>query len=152
MLSRTVTVKCVVSTLFAALLLISGLPAAKAQGTGTAVTISGKVLDSAGGALPGAGILIKGTTRGTTSDIDGKYSLNAKVGDVLVYSFTGMVSKEETVGKAAVINVTLEDDALLLGEAISIGYGKQSRALLTNSITKVSAEEFEHSPQQNALA
>jgi TonB-linked SusC/RagA family outer membrane protein len=152
MSSSTKTAKCAILALFAMLLMLAGVPAANAQGCGSAVKISGKITDSAAGALPGAGIHIKGTTRGTTSDLDGRYSISAKVGDVLVFSFTGMVSKEETVGKSDIINVVLEDDALLLGEAVSIGYGKQARSLLTNSITKVTAEEFEHTPQQSALA
>ncbi len=149
---KTVTAKCAALALLATLLLSVGIPAANAQGPGTAVTISGTVSDNTGGPLPGAGIQIKGTLKGTTSDINGKYTVAAKVGDVLVFSFTGMVSREETVGKAAISNVVLEDDALLLGEAISIGYGKQARSLLTNSITKVTSEEFEHTPQQNPLS
>lgn len=116
------------------------------------MTVNGVVTDSNGQTLPGATVMIKGSTSGVTTDLNGKYSINVRKGTVLVFSFIGMVSQEVTVQNDAKINVSLQDDAILLEEAVSIGYGTQSRALLTNAISKVSAEEFEHSPQQNALA
>ena len=114
--------------------------------------IKGTVSDESGSPLPGATIQIKGTTNGTSTDLDGHYIISANEGDVLVYTFIGMFSKEVKVGKSAVVNVILEEDANLLDEAVSIGYGTQKRTLLTTSITKVSSAEFENSPQQNALA
>lgn len=114
--------------------------------------IKGTVSDESGSPLPGATIQIKGTTNGTSTDLDGHYIISANEGDVLVYTFIGMFSKEVKVGKSAVVNVILEEDANLLEEAVSIGYGTQKRTLLTTSITKVSSAEFENSPQQNALA
>ncbi|MCF0175599.1 MAG: TonB-dependent receptor [Bacteroidales bacterium] len=142
--------------MLSAVLVVMGLTllnvySASAQNTG-GNTVSGTVFDQTGAPLPGATVQIKGTSKGVMSDTGGKYSLNAKKGDVLLYSFMGMLPEEVTVGDAAIVNVTLKDDAELLEEAVSIGYGSQSRALLTNSITKVSASEFDHSPQQDVLA
>lgn len=114
--------------------------------------IKGTVSDESGSPLPSATIQIKGTSNGTSTDLDGRYTISANEGDILVYTFIGMLSKEVKVGKSAVVNVVLEEDTNLLEEAVSIGYGTQKRTLLTTSITKVSAEEFEKSPQQNALA
>ena len=114
--------------------------------------ILGNISDGNGEPLPGATVQIKGTTKGASADIDGMFTINAAQGDVLVFSFVGFLSQEVKVGKSNVINVVLEEDTTLLDEAVSIGYGTQTRALLTTSITKVGAQEFEKSPQQNALA
>ena len=119
---------------------------------GKPVTVTGVITDSAGKPLPAATVQVKGSRTGVSSDLDGFYTINARQGDVLVYSFIGTISKEETVGTSSVMDVRLEDDSELLEEAVSIGYGKQQRSLLTNSITRVSSMEFEHSPQQDAMA
>ena len=114
--------------------------------------VRGVVSDATGAPLPGATVQIQGTREGVSTDLNGAYSIRARQGDVLVFSFVGMLPEEVRVGAAAVINVALKDDSELLEEAVSIGYGFQKRSLLTNSITKVSSEEFEHSPQQSAIA
>lgn len=114
--------------------------------------ILGNISDGNGEPLPGATVQIKGTNNGSSADLDGMFTISAKQGDVLVFSFVGFLSQEVKVGKSNVINVVLEEDTTLLEEAVSIGYGTQTRALLTTSITKVSSKEFEKSPQQNALA
>ena len=114
--------------------------------------VRGVVSDATGAPLPGATVQIQGTREGVSTDLNGAYSIRARQGDVLVFSFVGMLPEEVRVGAAAVINMTLKDDSELLEEAVSIGYGFQKRSLLTNSITKVSSEEFEHSPQQSAIA
>ena len=75
-------------------------------------TITGTVSDETG-PLPGVSIIIKGTTSGTETDFDGNYSLTANTGDVLVYSFIGMSTKEVTVGASNVINVVMEADNVL---------------------------------------
>lgn len=143
------TAKSTLTAALAMFILLLGVQDAAAQNT---ATITGKISDSAGEPLPGATVLVKGTLQGTTADADGKYSITTKDGKTLVFTFTGMYSKEVQVKGSANVDVVLGEDALLLEEAISIGYGKQSRSLLTNSITRVSSVEFEHSPQQNPLA
>ena len=114
--------------------------------------IIGNISDENGEPLPGATVQIKGTSTGASADIDGMFTIDASQGDVLLFSFVGFLSQEVKVGKSNIINVVLEEDSTLLEEAVSIGYGTQTRTLLTTSITKVGAKEFEKSPQQNALA
>ena len=118
----------------------------------SALTVRGMVSDASGAALPGATVQVKGTLVGVSTDGTGSYTINTRRGETLVFSFVGMKAQEVAVGESAVINVVLEDDTTYLDEAVSIGYGTQQRSLVTTAITKVSSKEFEHSPQQNALA
>ena len=152
MTRQLVNAKTVFATALAMLMILFGSAGVSAQTKGAAATVSGKISDSSGEPLPGATVQIEGTSKGVVSDINGNYSITAQTGDVLVYTFTGMLTKTVPVQGTATVDIALEDDTLLLDEAVSIGYGKQSRSLLTNSITRVSSEEFEHSPQQNPLA
>ncbi len=103
-------------------------------------TVSGTVSDESG-ALPGVSVMIKGTKTGTETDFDGKYSLQAKQDDVLVYSYVGKVTTEKTVGAANTIDVKLMDDANVLDEVVIVGYGTQKRSEVTSSITKINANE-----------
>jgi len=96
--------------------------------------ISGKVTETNGNSLPGVTIVVKGTTTGTVSDIDGNYNLTANSDDVLLFSFIGMKSTEVTVGNQTVINVTMEPDVFGIEEVVAIGYGTQKREDLTGSI------------------
>jgi len=102
-------------------------------------TITGTVTDETG-PLPGVSIVIKGTTTGTETDFDGKYSINVNTGDVLVFSFVGMSKQERTVGAANVINVVLVTDNLL-EEVVVIGYGQVSQRDLTTNISNVEPSE-----------
>ena len=106
--------------------------------------ISGTVSDETG-PLPGVSIIIKGTTRGAETDFDGKYSITAKTGDVLIYSFIGMASKEVTVGVSNTINVVLVADNLL-EEVVVVGYGSTSKTKSSISSVTISAENIEARP------
>ena len=75
-------------------------------------TISGTVSDDSG-PLPGVTVLKKGTTQGTETDFDGNYSIKAKAGDILVFSFVGMKSTEKAVGTSSTINVSMKGDNIL---------------------------------------
>lgn len=86
-------------------------------------TVSGTVSDK-DGALPGVSVLLKGTTTGTDTDFDGKYSIKVKVGDVLVFSYLGYENVEKTVGNASTINVTLKEGGELLEEIVVTSYGR----------------------------
>ncbi|RXR18360.1 DUF3520 domain-containing protein [Flavobacterium amnicola] len=92
-------------------------------------TITGTVSD-ASGPLPGVNVMVKGTQRGTATLFDGTYTIKAKEGETLVYSFMGMRDAQRVVGKANVINVVLQDDSKALGEVVvtAVGYRKESRA------------------------
>ena len=104
-------------------------------------TISGTVSDESG-PLPGVTILKKGTTQGTETDFDGNYSIQAKTGDILVFSFVGMKSTERTVGTSNQITVVLEGDNIL-DEVVVVAYGTQSKKSITGSVTTVKSEVLE---------
>ncbi|MEN8230530.1 MAG: carboxypeptidase-like regulatory domain-containing protein, partial [Bacteroidota bacterium] len=103
-------------------------------------TISGKVNNESGEPLPGVTILIKGTTQGTVTDIDGTYSLAAKPGDILVFSFVGMISQEVVITDQTSLDITMGADAIGLEEVVTIGYGTARRKDLTGSVSRVSEE------------
>lgn len=88
-----------------------------------AKTITGKVSDTDNLALPGVNVIIKGTSTGTTTDMDGKYSIEAEEGDILIFSFVGFKRKEIKIAKESVINVVLEQDSASLDEVVAVGYG-----------------------------
>ena len=108
-------------------------------------TVSGTVSDSSG-ALPGVSIIIKGSTVGTETDFDGKYSVSAKSGDVLIFSYLGYTSIEKKVGASNTINVTLKEDANILDEVVVLGYGTKTKNELTGSVVTVKAEQIRDVP------
>ncbi len=110
-------------------------------------TISGTVTDETG-ALPGVSIIIKGTTTGTETDFDGKYTIKANAGDVLQFSFIGMTTKEVVIGTSNTINVVLEADNIL-EEVVVVGYGTKAKRATTGSITTIKAAEIETVPVAN---
>ncbi|MFY0627233.1 MAG: TonB-dependent receptor [Reichenbachiella sp.] len=102
--------------------------------------ISGTVLDETGAGLPGASVLVKGSSTGTVTDLDGKFSISAGSSDVLVISFIGYTTQEVAVGGKSVIDVSLEVDAEQLDEVVVVGYGTQKRAEVTGAIASVDSE------------
>ncbi len=107
-------------------------------------TISGTVTDETG-PLPGVNILIKGTATGADTDFDGKYSIQASTGDVLVFSFVGMKTVERTVSTANTINIVMESDNLL-EEVVVMGYATQKKADITGSTVQLDSDVIEQSP------
>jgi TonB-dependent starch-binding outer membrane protein SusC len=116
-------------------------------------TITGTVTDAATQQpLPGVNIIIKGTTKGTTSDADGKFALDADGTDILIFSFIGFKSVETPVGDRTVIDVTMEGDVKALGEVvINAGYWNVTDRERTGNIAKVTAEEIQRQPISNPL-
>lgn len=106
-------------------------------------SVSGTVSDESGLPLPGVNILVKGTTTGTQTDFDGKYSINAKAGDVLSFTYVGLKAQEITVGAANTVNVTLMEDASVLDEVIVVGYGVQKKSEVTGAISSVSGADLQ---------
>jgi TonB-linked SusC/RagA family outer membrane protein len=104
--------------------------------------ITGTITDVAGEPLIGASVVIKGTFVGTATDVDGRYSLNAKQGDILEISFLGYVTQTITVDEKTVYNIVLKDNDTMLGEVVVIGYGTLEKRQVTNSITSISAKEL----------
>ncbi|PHQ28370.1 SusC/RagA family TonB-linked outer membrane protein [Leeuwenhoekiella nanhaiensis] len=126
--------------LFFASLLLAGI--ANAQ------TVTGTVSEP-NGPLPGANVLVKGTTNGTTTDFDGNYTLNNVPSDAtLVFSYVGFAQQEVAVNGRSTVNVTLEEDAAALEEVVVIGYGTTTVRDATGSVSSVTAEEF----NQGAIA
>lgn len=98
--------------------------------------------------LPGANVIIKGTTTGTSTDVDGQYSLEVTPGAVLQFSMIGMTPQEVPVGTQSVVNVELADDAQALEEVVVVGYGTQRRRDLTGAVAQVKGEEIVKYPVQ----
>lgn len=100
--------------------------------------VSGKVTDEAGEPCVGANVLIKGTTTGTMTDLDGNYSLtDVRKGSILVFSSIGYTSQEVRLGSSSVVNVVLKSDADFLNEVVIVGYGTAKRKDLTGSLTQI---------------
>lgn len=102
-------------------------------------TVTGVVSDAMG-PVPGAGVVVQKTTDGTITDFDGRYSIQAREGDVLIFSCMGYANVEMTVGKQSVINVTLSDDATVLDEVVVVGYGTQRKESVVGAITSVKGD------------
>ncbi|MBT31595.1 MAG: SusC/RagA family TonB-linked outer membrane protein [Thalassobius sp.] len=113
------------------------------------VRISGIVASEDGEALPGVSILIKGTTTGTTTDLDGNYALSATSGDILQYSYIGYITQEIEVGAQTTINVSMELDSEQLEEIVVVGYGEQKKVTVTGSVAAVKGDELVKSPVTN---
>ncbi len=111
-------------------------------------TISGTVTD-ASGALPGVSVLVKGTTQGTETDFDGKYSIKTTQGSILVFSYLGYKTVEKTVGNSNTINVLLEEDANILDEVVVVGYGNSTKQSFTGSVKVVKSTELEKKSVSN---
>ena len=104
--------------------------------------ITGIVTDESGIPLPGATVLIKGTTSGASTDFDGKFSIAAKEGATLVFSFIGFVTQEVLISANSTINVFLVTDNTSLDEVVVVGYGTQRRKDIAGAISTVKTEEL----------
>ncbi|UAB83729.1 TonB-dependent receptor [Zunongwangia sp. SCSIO 43204] len=105
-------------------------------------TISGVVTDDQGVPLPGATVMVKGSSNGVTTNFDGQYSIEAQEGDILQVSFVGFKTYEVEIGNQANFDVQLETDSASLDEVLVVGYGTQKKSDLTGSVSSVSDEEF----------
>ncbi len=105
--------------------------------------IKGKVTDSSGNLLPGVSVVVKGTTNGTITDSDGKYSLNnVPVDASLVFSFVGMKTQEIAVVGKTIVNVNLQEETIGIEEVVAIGYGSMKKSDLTGSVTSLRSDNF----------
>ncbi|SHE54302.1 TonB-linked outer membrane protein, SusC/RagA family [Mariniphaga anaerophila] len=114
-------------------------------------SISGKVTDASSEPLPGVTIVIKGTTQGTVTGMDGTYSIsNIPEGGTLQFSFVGMTTQEIQVGNETTINVTLVADAIGIEEVVAIGYGVVRKSDLTGSVAQVTFTDQNTKPITSA--
>ena len=107
------------------------------------LTVTGVVSDETGSPLTGAGVMIVGTSKGTVTDIDGKYSIEVASGAALVYNYIGYETKQIIVRDNKVINVTLTPDKNVLDDVVVIGYGTMKKSDLTGSVSSVSSKAIE---------
>jgi len=105
-------------------------------------TISGTVTDESGLTLPGVNIQVKGTATGTQTDFDGKYSIKANTGDVLIFTYLGLKTQDIKVATSNTINVTMTEDASVLDEVVVVGYGVQKKKEVTGSIASISGGDL----------
>lgn len=106
-------------------------------------TITGKVVGADGTPLPGVSIVIKGTTTGTITDLDGNYSITVSdASNILVYSFIGFKTVEEEVGDRTTLDITLNEDLMELDEIVVVGYGVTKKSDLTGAMASLKEEDF----------
>lgn len=109
-------------------------------------TIRGVVRDALG-PIPGANIVIKGTTNGIITDTDGNYTLeDVPTNAILQVSFMGYLSQEIKVGDQSVIDILLKENTQLLDEVVVVGYGTQKKVNLTGAVTQVTSKDMENRP------
>ncbi len=114
-------------------------------------TVTGKVSDESGEALPGVNIILKGSTTGQVTDAGGRYNIGVPGTDgVLIFSFVGYISQEIEIGNRTVIDVELAQDTKTLEEIVVVGYGMQKRVNLTGSVATVGGKTLVERPATNA--
>ena len=115
-------------------------------------TVTGKIIDSTGEPVIGASVLVKGTTNGVISDIDGNFSIQGVANDaILQISFVGYKAQDIPVAGKTKIDVTLVEDTEMLDEVVVVGYGVQKKSDVTGALASVSSEELNTKPVSNAF-
>ncbi len=128
------------------ILLIFSMPGILAQ-----ISVSGTVADINGDLLIGVNIVIKGTTNGTISDIDGKYSITVPGNEsTLVFSYIGFKAQEKPVGANTIIDVILEEDMQMLEEMVVVAYGRQKKSHLTGAVSSLKNDGLDEIPTARA--
>lgn len=114
------------------------------------IIISGKVVDETGAPLPGVNVVVKGTLNGTSTDIDGKYSLLVEAGNkILLFTFVGYLPQEVAIGSRNIIDINLVADQRQLDEVVVVGYGTQKKVSLTSAVSRVEGDELTRRPISN---
>ncbi|GAB3915605.1 SusC/RagA family TonB-linked outer membrane protein [Larkinella terrae] len=108
--------------------------------------VSGKVTGTGGDAIPGANVVVKGTTTGTSTDAQGRFSLNAPSDGTLVISSLGFASLEVNIGGRSQLTVTLAEDQKALEEVVVVGYGTQRKSDVTGSLSSVTSKDIKAVP------
>ncbi len=113
-------------------------------------SVTGKVTNNNNEPIPGATVVIKGTSKGTVTDIDGNYTLtNAPADGIIQVSFVGMITAEFAIEGKSVINAVLQDDVIGIEEVVAIGYGTMKKSDLTGAVSQVKTETLEQAPVYN---
>src|SRR5690606_37301627 len=115
-----------------------------------AIQVSGRVVSDQNEPLPGVNVLVKGTSQGTTTDVDGQFTLTVPDQNaVLVFSFIGYQTQEVTVGARTNINVTMASDTRTLDEVVVVGYGEMEKRDITGSVAQIKSEAIQAVPVYN---
>lgn len=126
---------------------------ANKQSSGTAQQqtkkISGKVTDPNGETIPGANVVVKGTTNGTITDGDGQFTLDVPANATLKISYIGYMEQEVSVGSKSVLSIILKEDSQALDEVVVVGFGTQKKLNLTGAVSAVSGEDMAKRPVVN---
>jgi TonB-linked SusC/RagA family outer membrane protein len=131
------------------LLLIGAAIAMPLVGMAQDLNISGTVLDGSGDPVVGASVVVKGTTIGVTTGINGDYNIAAPSDATLTFSFLGMETKEEAVDGRGRVDVVMGSSEQALEEVVVVGYGVQKKANLTGSVASIDAQDLQSRPIQN---
>jgi TonB-dependent starch-binding outer membrane protein SusC len=132
------------------LLLLHFLLFSLADAFGQSATISGRITGETGDGLPGVTVVLKGTTVGTSTDIEGNYSLNVpNTTGTLVISFIGYTTQEVPINGRSSVSISLAVDTKALKEVVVVGYGTQTKETVTGSVAAVKGEELQRSPAMN---
>lgn len=123
---------------------------AKKKLTAPSAEIRGVVTDDKGATLTGVSVVVKGTNKGTSTNANGTFRIDASSGDVLEFSMLGYKKVSVTVGNSLNMTVTLEPDATALSDVVVVGYGTKKKVNLTGAISVVKGEELENRPVLNA--
>lgn len=117
-----------------------------------AIAITGTVRDASGQSLVGVTVTVKGTQRGTQTDLNGKFSIDANIGEVLVFTYLGYVKKEITIATPAQLTVLLDEDSKQLSEVVVTALGiKKERKALGYSVTEVKGDELTQAREPNVM-
>jgi TonB-linked SusC/RagA family outer membrane protein len=110
-------------------------------------TITGTITDENGETLPGVNVIVQGTTIGTTTNVNGSYSINVPPNNnVLVYSYIGMITREIEIGTSGVIDVIMEMETIGMDEVVVVGYGTQKKSDITGTVASLNQERLENVP------
>jgi len=130
----------------------SGVPSNVPGSNQQQKSVSGKVTDLSGNSLPGVSVVVKGTTTGVITDMDGKYTLpRVTENTTLQFSFVGMKMQEVAVGNKSTINVVLEEETIGIEEVVAVGYGTVKKSDLTGSVTSVKSDEIKAFATSNVM-
>lgn len=114
--------------------------------------ISGTVTDEAGDPMIGVSVIIKGSTNGVATDIDGNYRLKASAQSVLEFSYIGYETQTVTVGNRNVIDIVLKEDVKTLDEVVVVAYGTQKKSSITGAISQVNSDDLQKRPVSSVTA
>ena len=131
------------------IVLSAGVTSDKMQQVGDSRIIKGTILDATGMPVIGTNVMVKGTTNGTITDMDGKFSLEVDKNAILVVSYIGYANQEIKVGNQNTLSITMKEDAEALDELVVVGYGVQKKVNLTGAVSNVKADLLQNRTSSN---